>query len=136
MVLQYLLAQGSHVYMGIDFGGANGLVAKHSLDGTEVGTAFQQGCSERVAQSVGGNGLLDACLDGLSLNHDEYHGACEMSSTAIKENIVFLAGLDIHVTAVVKPESQFLDGFGRDGYQTFLGTFSEDADVLFVEEEV
>ena len=43
----------------------------------------------------GGNGLLDACFLSLSLDHDEYHRASEVMTTAIEEHKVFLSGFDI-----------------------------------------
>ena len=40
MMLQYLLPQGGHVDVGVDFGGADALVAQQCLDDTQVGAAL------------------------------------------------------------------------------------------------
>ena len=38
--------------MGVDFSGCDRLVSQHTLDGTEVGTSFQQVGCERMAEGV------------------------------------------------------------------------------------
>ena len=64
-MLQDFLAQGGGVDVGVDFGGADGLMAQQGLDDAQVGAAFEQGCCKRVAQRVGRDGLRDAGLLGL-----------------------------------------------------------------------
>ena len=85
---------------------------------------------------MGRDGFGDARLDGLLLDHDEYHGACQVCSAAIQKYVVLFSRLDIHEVTVSKPIAQFSDGFGRDGDQTFLGALAEYADVLLVEKQV
>ena len=103
VVVENLFAQGGCVNMRIDFGCSNVLMTEHRLNGTQVCPTLQQRRSETMAQGVGRNGLLDACFLSLSLDHDEYHRACEVMTTAIKEHKVFLSGFDIKVNAVSKP---------------------------------
>ena len=103
VVVENLFAQGGCVDMRIDFGCSNVFMTEHRLNGTQVCPTLQQCRSETMAQGVGRNGLLDASFLSLSLDHDEYHRASEMMTTAIEEHKVFLSGFDIKVNAVSKP---------------------------------
>lgn len=103
VVVENLFAQGGRVDMRIDFGCSNVLMTEHRLNGTQVCPTLQQRRSETMAQGVGRNGLLDASFLSLSLDHDEYHRASEMMTTAIEEHKVFLSGFDIKVNTVRKP---------------------------------
>ena len=52
MMLNDLTSQHIPVDMGVDFSGCDRLVSQHTLDGTEVGTSFQQVGCERMAEGV------------------------------------------------------------------------------------
>ena len=103
VVVENLFAQGGRVDMRIDFGCSNVFMTEHRLNGTQVCPTLQQRRSETMAQGAGRDGLLDACFLSLSLDHDEYHRAGEVMTTAIEEHKVFLSGFDIKVNAVGKP---------------------------------
>ena len=103
VVVENLFAQGGCVDMRIDFGCSNVFMTEHRLNGTQVCPTLQQRRSETMAQGVGRNSLLDASFLSLSLDHDEYHRASEVMTTAIEEHKVFLSGFDIKVNAVGKP---------------------------------
>lgn len=103
VVVKNLFAQGGCVDMRIDFGCSNVFMTEHRLNGTQVCPTLQQRRSETMAQGVGRNSLLDVCFLSLSLDHDEYHRASEVMTTAIEEHKVFLSGFDIKVNAVSKP---------------------------------
>ena len=103
VVVENLFAQGGCVDMRIDFGCSNVLMTEHRLNGTQVCPTLQQRRSETMAQGVGRDGFLDTRFLSLSLDHDEYHRAGEMTTTAIEEHKVFLSGFDIKVNAVGKP---------------------------------
>ena len=103
VVVENLFAQGGCVDMRIDFGCSNVFMTEHRLNGTQVCPTLQQRRSETMAQGVGRNGLLDASFLSLSLDHDEYHRASEMMTTAIEKHKVFLSGFDIKVNTVRKP---------------------------------
>lgn len=103
VVIENLFAQGGRVDMRIDFGRSNVFMTEHRLNATQVCPTLQQCRSETMAQGVGRNGLLDACFFSLSLDHDEYHRAGEVMTTAIEEHKVFLSGFDIKVNTVGKP---------------------------------
>ena len=59
-----------------------------------------------------------------------------MGATAIEKHIIFLSGFDSHVTTVVEPPAQFLDGALGDRYEALLAALAHDAHELFVEVEV
>ena len=103
VVIENLFAQGGRVDMRIDFGRSNMFMTEHRLNSTQVCPTLQQRRSETMAQGVGRDGLLDTCFFSLSLDHDEYHRAGEVMTTAIEEHKVFLSGFDIKVNAVSKP---------------------------------
>ena len=103
VVVENLFAQGGCVDMRIDFGCSNVLMTEHRLNGTQVCPTLQQRRSETMAQGVGRDGFLDDSFLSLSLDHDEYHRAGEMMTTAIEEHKVFLSGFDIKVNTVRKP---------------------------------
>ena len=77
MVFQYILVPGAGVYVRIDFGGEDGLVAQHFLDDAQVGTVFYQMGGEGVAEGVGRDFLLDAGGHGLVFNQLEKRNAAE-----------------------------------------------------------
>ena len=52
VVLQYFFAQGGHRDVGVDFGGADRLVTEQGLDDAQVGSAFEQGGGEGMAQGM------------------------------------------------------------------------------------
>ena len=133
MMLQNLLTKGGGIDVGVDFGGADILVAQHLLNGTQVGATLKQSRGKGMAQGVGGDGLRDARLQSLALDHDEDHRAREVMAAAIEEDVILFARLDVEVAAVGEPQLQLLDGFGRDGHEPFLAALAEDADELFVE---
>ena len=103
VVVENLFAQGGCVDMRIDFGCSNVFMTEHRLNGTQGCPTLQQRRSETMAQGVGRNGLLNASFLSLSLDHDEYHRASEMMTTAIEEHKVFLSGFDIKVNTISKP---------------------------------
>ena len=73
VMVQYLFAQCTYVYMGVYLCRPDALVPQHLLNGTQIGTAFQQFGSKRMAQSVRTDGFTNAGCLGLTLDHDEYH---------------------------------------------------------------
>ena len=103
VMVENLFAQGGRVDMRIDFGRSNVFMTEHRLNGTQVCPTLQQRRSETMAQGVGRDGFLDARFLSLSLDHDEYHRAGEVMTTAIEEHKVFFSGFDIKVNAVSKP---------------------------------
>ena len=83
MMLQYFLSQCGSVNVCVYFCRTYRLVSQHSLDGAQIGTTFKQSGGKRVAQRMGLDGLLDACLNGLLLNHDKYHGTRQMGAATV-----------------------------------------------------
>ena len=75
VMLYYFTPQHVPVDVGIYFGGGNGFVSEHTLDGTEIGPSFQQMSGERVAKSVRTDVLGDTCGLCQFLDEMEHHDA-------------------------------------------------------------
>ena len=136
-MMQYdFAAQHLAVDVGIYLGCGDGFVTQHLLDGTQVGSAFQQVGGEGVAEGVGADGFGDAGAVGQLLDQVEDHDARDAVAPAGQEDVVLIAGLDAAVAAVHEPIVDFLDGAAGDGYQALLAAFALDADELLVEVEV
>ena len=60
MVLHDFVAQAGAVDVDVDLGGGDALMAKHLLDGTQVGTALKQVSSKAMAQGVRADDLADS----------------------------------------------------------------------------
>ena len=99
-------------------------MAEHRLDGTQVGAAFQQGGGEGMAQGVRTDRLVDAGIDSQLLDDEQDHRAGEVRTTAVEKHIILLTWFDVHLTTVVKPEGQFLDGLRGDGHQALLAALA------------
>ena len=112
MVQENFLTQMGGVDVSVDLGGGNGLVTKHGLDGTEVGTAFEQGGGKGMAEGVGRDGLLDAGFCHKVFNHEEDHDTSEgLLAPMAHKDIVLIFGRNGQEIAVKKIEMQFVDGF-------------------------
>lgn len=87
------LTQCGAVDVYVDLGGLYALVAKHLLDGSQVGATFEQVCGEGMSQCVWTHRLLDASQLTQLLDDVENHHSCESSSSAVEEEDVFTFGL-------------------------------------------
>ena len=130
MMVEDGLPQVGSFYVGIDFRGADILVSQQCLNHPQVGSSLEQGGGETVAQGMGRDGLLDACILSRILDHDENHVAGEMGTSAVQEDIVFLAGFNLHQVAVDIPQVDFLQRLFRDGNQPLLLALSHHPDEL------
>ena len=88
-----------------------------------------------MAQGVGTDGLGDARLQGLTLYHDENHGAGELTATAVEEDEVAAAWLYLHQVSVDEPILQFLYSPLGDWHESLLRAFANHAYELLVEIE-
>ena len=77
------------------------------------------------------NGFLDSCIISRIFYHDKYHIACEMSTSTIQEDIVFLTWLDCHQIPVYIPKIDFFQSLTRNRNDAFLVTFTYDPNKLF-----
>ena len=135
-MLEDLLAQRLVVEVGVYLRGAYVGVSEEHLDDAEVGPAFEHGRSEGVAEGVRRDRLLDAGGEGLTLDHDEDHDACQMMATAVEEHVILLAGFDLHLLPVLEPQLQLMDGAVGDGHEPLLVALADDADEMLVEVEI
>ena len=93
MMIEHFVTQGLHGHVGVYLRSADALMSQQGLNDTQVGTAFQQRRGKGVAQGVGRDGLLDASLLGLCLQHDEHHHTRQVCPSAVQEDIILLARL-------------------------------------------
>ena len=135
-MLENLLTKGSRINMGINLSGADRLMTKHRLDGTKISTTFQKGSGKRMTEGMGRDRFLNASLARVLFYHNKYHRTGEMAAATVQKNIVFFTGFDGHVTTVIKPQVQFLDGLRGNRYQPLLAPFTKDTDKTFVEIKV
>ena len=135
MVAQHFLAYFSFVKVCVDFRCRDILMTKKRLYHAQVGAAFEQSGGKGVAQGVRADSLGDACFNGLPLYHDENHGACQLTSTAVEENEVAASWLYLHKVAVDEPKLQLFYCLFGNWDETFLGALAHDAYELFVEIE-
>lgn len=136
MVVEYFVAQSGYVNVGIYLRRRYVFVSEHLLDGSQIGSALQQRCGERVSERVGRHGLRDAGVARRVLYHYQYHGAREVCSSAVEEHVFVFAGFDVHEVAVVEPQLQFVQGVGRYGHEALLVALARDAQVAVCGENV
>ena len=137
MVQKNLLTEVGGVDVGVDLGGSDGFVAKHSLDSPKVGSAFEERGGKGVSESVGRDGLVDAGSIDEVFDHEEDHNTGEglLTSMADKDEVLILCwdGKEITVKEI---ELEFVVGLLGDGHEALLRPFSFDLDEAVVEKEV
>lgn len=136
MMLEDFVAKASGVGMEVDFRCADLLVTQHGLDGTEVGSAFEECGGEAVSEGVRADVLMDAGLFDEEFDEMEDRDARHFLAKAAEEDIVLVTRTDVYVAAVVEVELKFVDGPLGNGDEALLGAFAVDADEFFVEVEV
>ena len=136
MMFEDLLAQRLVVEVGVYLRRPDVGVSEEHLDDAEVGPAFEHGRSEGVAEGVRRDRLLDAGGEGLTLDHDEDHDACQMMAAAVEEHVILLAGFDLHLFPVLEPQLQLMDGAVGDRHEPLLVALADDADEMLVEVEI
>lgn len=137
MMLQDLFAQVLTVDMGVDLCGGDTLMAKHGLNGAEVGTSLQQVRGKGVAEGMRGNVLGDTCQFSQLLDTDEEGDAAQFRTPAYgHEHIILMPGLNLELLALLKP---VLDAVGSHlgyGHQSLFVSFAMNANVSLVQIEV
>ena len=123
--------------MGIDLGSGKAFVAQHFLHGTEVGTILHQFCCETVAEAVGRNVLVQACLLDSLLDELKDGNAGEMVTAKVEKNIFLFAGLRCELAAdgmdIVIEQMQ---GMGVDGYPSLFVALAYDLEHFLLEIDV
>ncbi len=72
--------------MGINFGCSNGFVAQHILNCPQVGAAFYQMSSKRMAESMWTDAFLQTYLFCQFFNNFKDHITCKSAAAPVKEN--------------------------------------------------
>ena len=123
--------------MGVDFGGADVLVAEHNLDGAQGSTALEQVGGEGVAEGVGRNGFVDAGGGHMQLDVVKHRDAREVASAASgDEKHVLVFGFHGDVRPRIEPVANFVHRPRRNGDDALLVALADDAHKAFVEKEV
>lgn len=136
-MLYDLGAQAVSVDVGVYLGGAYVLVAQHALDDTQVGPALEQVRSEGVAQGVGADGLLDACLLGQLLDDVKHRDARHLLlEVGTHEEVVLIARLDLYLGTVGHVLHDLRNGPLRDGHKALLAALTLDLDEALVQVQV
>lgn len=126
---------GIHVH--VYFGGAEILMPKHVLHGTQVGAALQQMSGKTVPEGMWRDIPVNTSPLGIFPDEDEQGYAGKfLASGAGDEDIVFMAALDIYMFPHSEPYPKFLYCLGRNGDKAFLVALAADADEPFVQEQV
>ena len=125
MVKQYFLTQCFVIEVRVYLSCANAGMAKQFLYHAQVGTSAQQSRGKTVAKGMRRYGFPDACSLTKPLYHNKNHDPCQVMAPAIQKYIVFFAGLNVHVSAVVEPQIQLMNGTLRDGNKSLFVAFSK-----------
>ena len=111
MVQEDFLAEVGAVYVHVDLGGVDALVAQHLLNGTQVGTAFEEMRGEGVAEGVRRHRGAYVGGDAQHAYDVEDGDARECRATAeAEEDEVLMARLGRDGVAVDEPGIEFVDG--------------------------
>lgn len=123
--------------MGVDFGGAEFFVSEHELDGSEVGSSFEEVCGEGVSEGVWVDVFLYSGSLGEVSDDAEDHDAADVFdvSSGGDEDVVGVVGGNVPEVAVEEVESEFSYCAWGDGYDALFVAFAHDAHVAVVEEE-
>ena len=135
MMEQYFLPQCFVIEVRIYLCSANVGVAEQFLNHAQVGTSAQQSRGKTVTKGVRRYCFRDACSLSKAFHHDENHDPCKMMAPPVQEYIVFLARLDIHVSAVIEPQIQLMNGALRDRNEPLFVAFAEHPDKALFEEK-
>ena len=114
--------------MRIDFRCADAGMAKHLLDGEQVGTTFKQVGSKTMSKSMRADGLGDAVLFRQLFHNEEDHLAREACATAVQKDGVgeFGLGRDVQPCAFNVLVEDFQAAVA-DRDEPFLAAFADDA---------
>ena len=135
MMKQYFLPQCFVIEVRVYLCSANVGVAEQLLYHAQVGTSAQQSRGKTVTKGVRRYRFRDARSLTKPLHHDENHDPCKVMAPTIQEYIVFLARLNVHVSAVVEPQIQLMNGTLRDGNKPLFVAFAEHSDKALFEKK-
>ena len=128
--------QSVSVHVGVNFGCSDAFMAQHALDGTQVGSAFQQVGGEGMSECMWADVLLKPDGIGQLFDDMEDHNAGNVLASFADEHEVFEPGFDGRQVTVDEIKAQFLDGSGGDGDQPLLASFPFYFDESFVQIKV
>ena len=86
VMVKNFLAQRGRVDVCIYFGSADTFVPKHSLNGTQVGSALEQSRGKRVSQRMRRYCFLYSCISCVVLYHYQNHEVVSRIEDFLKSN--------------------------------------------------
>src|SRR5690606_21633344 len=94
MIFQHSFSDHRIVQMSVNFGSGNAFVPKHHLDGTKVGSVFQQMCSKRMSESMRTDFFANSGFFGQLFDDGKNHHSRKFFSSSVQEKIIFKAFLN------------------------------------------
>ena len=128
MIIEDGLSEEFCIDVGINLGGENGFVTEHFLNGTKVGSHFDEVGGKGVAEGVGTNGFVDACFGGEVFDDVKNHNPAQTGTPAIEKEDVFIFrrnGGQVPADGIeVKVDVKY--GSAANGYESFFVVFAND----------
>ena len=125
-----------YIEVGIHLGGGEFFVSEQLLYDTQVCAVLQQVGGKGVPQGVWRDGFLYACRGAEAFDDGEYHGAGQLSASAIEKSGVLILGFYIPLCAVLQPVAEPLVCGGRYGYEALLAAFAPYYHIAFAAVDV
>src|SRR5688572_26271490 len=124
------------IHVRIDLGRSNVCVSEHFLNGSEIGAAFEQVRSKRMAERVWCDPFLQARSINVFAQDLPHTHACEWTTLGIQEHAAIAVGAGNAWTELTQVHVDGTDGSAADRNDALLGAFAEDRGQPFVERQV
>ncbi len=125
--------------MGVDLGSGDGGVSEHSLDGSYVRTVLEEVGSEAVTEGMWMDILHDTSLGGIVFHESLDTSGSESECLATALFGKFREGDEkcrIDIISMLQISLERLSCFGREEDDAEFGTFTSDAELLFLQIDV
>src|SRR5918992_1447800 len=113
--------------MGIELRGAKVGVSEHLLDAAQIGSSFEEGGGEGMAEQVRVDALgVQPRLDGQAAEDEERAGAGQRSALRVQEELWAVAPVEVGAAAA-EIAAERLGGLATDRDDAFLVTLADAA---------
>ena len=116
--------QAVAVDVGINLRSSDALMSQHTLNGTQIRTAFQQMSGKRMAKGMGAYAFLQPDLIRQFLYNMKHHNTRNVLAEVTYKYIIFESGLYHLFSPDKKIIVQLADGSRRDGHKALLVSLS------------